>query len=398
MREAVIVSAARTPVAKGKKNGALASVHPVELSALVMKETVGRVGLDPARLDDVLWGCAMPEASQGLNIARLALLKAGFPVDVPGATINRFCSSGLQTVALAAQAILSGINEVVLAGGVEMMSQVPMSGFHYRLEESLTPSAWSPETYSSYIGMGFTAERVAERWGVSREDQDKWALRSHQRAHAAQTEGRFKEETIPVPVQKVSWQGRKKKVEEAIFDYEELIRPDTSLEALAKLRPAFKEGGTVTAGNASPYSDGAAGVLVMERSVAEALGLPVLARFVTFQVAGVEPDVMGVGPAKAVPKALEKAGWTMDDLDLIEFNEAFAAQVLAVIRELGMPEEKVNVNGGAIALGHPLGATGAKLTTQLIHELRRRGGGKGLVTMCIGGGMGAAGLFEVYGA
>ncbi len=398
MREAVIVSAARTPVAKGKKNGALASVHPVELSALVMKETVGRVGLDPARLDDVLWGCAMPEASQGLNIARLSLLKAGFPVEVPGATINRFCSSGLQTVAMAAQAIQSGMADAVLAGGVEMMSQVPMSGFHYRLEASLTPDTWSPETYSSYIGMGFTAERVAERWGVSREDQDKWALRSHQRAHAAQTEGRFKEETIPVPVQKVSWQGRKKKVEEAVFDYEELIRPDTSLEALAKLRPAFKEGGTVTAGNASPYSDGAAGVLVMERQMAEALGLPVLARFVTFQVAGVEPDVMGVGPAKAVPKALEKAGWTMDDLDLIEFNEAFAAQVLAVIRELGMPEEKVNVNGGAIALGHPLGATGAKLTTQLIHELRRRGGGKGLVTMCIGGGMGAAGLFEVYGA
>ena len=398
MREAVIVSAARTPVAKGKKNGALASVHPVELSALVMQETVARVGLDPAKLDDVLWGCAMPEASQGLNIARLALLKAGFPVDVPGATINRFCSSGLQTVALAAQAIISGINDVVLAGGVEMMSQVPMSGFHYRLEGSLTPDTWSPETYSSYIGMGFTAERVAERWSVSREDQDKWALRSHQRAHAAQSEGRFKDETVPVPVQKVSWQGRKKKVEEVVFDYEELIRPDTSLEALAKLRPAFKEGGTVTAGNASPYSDGAAGVLVMERSVAEALGLPILARFVTFQVAGVEPDVMGVGPAKAVPKALAKAGWTMDDLDLIEFNEAFAAQVLAVIRELEMPEEKVNVNGGAIALGHPLGATGAKLTTQLIHELRRRGGGKGLVTMCIGGGMGAAGLFEVYGA
>ncbi len=398
MREAVIVSAARTPVAKGKKNGALASVHPVELSALVMQETVARVGLDPAKLDDVLWGCAMPEASQGLNIARLALLKAGFPVDVPGATINRFCSSGLQTVAMAAQAIISGINDAVLAGGVEMMSQVPMSGFHYRLEGSLTPDTWSPETYSSYIGMGFTAERVAERWSVSREDQDKWALRSHQRAHAAQSEGRFKDETVPVPVQKVSWQGRKKKVEEVVFDYEELIRPDTSLEALAKLRPAFKEGGTVTAGNASPYSDGAAGVLVMERSVAEALGLPILARFVTFQVAGVEPDVMGVGPAKAVPKALAKAGWTMDDLDLIEFNEAFAAQVLAVIRELEMPEEKVNVNGGAIALGHPLGATGAKLTTQLIHELRRRGGGKGLVTMCIGGGMGAAGLFEVYGA
>ncbi|WP_456409698.1 thiolase family protein [Oceanithermus sp.] len=398
MREAVIVSAARTPVAKGKKNGALASVHPVELSALVMKETVGRAGLDPAKLDDVLWGCAMPEASQGLNIARLSLLKAGFPVEVPGATINRFCSSGLQTVAMAAQAIQSGMADAVLAGGVEMMSQVPMSGFHYRLEGSLTPDAWSPDTYSSYIGMGFTAERVAERWGISREDQDKWALRSHQRAHAAQSEGRFKDETVPVPVQKVSWQGRKKKVEEVVFDYEELIRPDTSLEALAKLRPAFKEGGTVTAGNASPYSDGAAGVLVMERQMAEALGLPILARFVTFQVAGVEPDVMGVGPAKAVPKALEKADWTMDDLDLIEFNEAFAAQVLAVIRELEMPEEKVNVNGGAIALGHPLGATGAKLTTQLVHELRRRGGGKGLVTMCIGGGMGAAGLFEVYGA
>ncbi|WP_457631639.1 thiolase family protein [Oceanithermus sp.] len=397
MREAVIVSAARTPVAKGKKNGALATVHPVELSALVMKETVGRVGLDPARLDDVLWGCAMPEASQGLNIARLSLLKAGFPVEVPGATINRFCSSGLQTVAMAAQSIISGINDVVLAGGVEMMSQVPMSGFHYRLEPSLTPDTWSPETYSSYIGMGYTAERVAERWGVSREEQDKWALRSHQRAAAAQQEGRFKDETIPVPVQKVTWKGRKKKVEETVFDYEELIRPDTSLEALAKLRPAFKEGGTVTAGNASPYSDGAAGVLVMERSVAEALDLPILARFVTFQVAGVEPDVMGVGPAKAVPKAFAKSGWTMDDLDLIEFNEAFAAQVVAVMRELEMPEEKVNVNGGAIALGHPLGATGAKLTTQLIYELRRRGGGKGLVTMCIGGGMGAAGLFEVYG-
>ncbi len=398
MREAVIVSAARTPVAKGKKNGALADVHPVELSALVMKEVVGRVGFDPAGLDDVLWGCAMPEAAQGLNIARLSLLKAGFPVHVPGATVNRFCSSGLQTIAMAAQAIVSGINDVVLAGGIEMMSQVPMSGFHYRLEQSLTPGEWSPETYSSYIGMGFTAERVAERWGVSREEQDKWALRSHQRAHAAESEGRFKDETIPVPVQKVSWKGRKKKVEEAVFDYEELIRPDTNLEALAKLRPAFKQGGTVTAGNASPYSDGSAGVLVMEKSVAEALGLPILAKFVTFQVAGVEPDVMGVGPAKAVPKALEKAGWKMDDVDLIEFNEAFAAQVVAVMRELEMPEEKVNVNGGAIALGHPLGATGAKLTTQLIHELRRRGGGRGLVTMCIGGGMGAAGLFEVYGA
>ncbi len=396
MREAVIVSAVRSPVARGKKNGALATVHPVDLSARVMRAAVEQVGLDPKELDDVLWGCAMPEASQGLNIARLALLRAGFPVEVPGATINRFCSSGLQTIAMAAQAVMTGMADAVLAGGVEMMSQVPMSGYHYRLHPDLTPDTWSPDTYSVYIGMGYTAERVAERFGISREDQDRWALRSHRLAAKAWEEGKFDGQIVKIPVEKVTYKGTKKRVETVYFERDETIRPDTSLEKLAQLRPAFKEGGTVTAGNASPYSDGSAAVVVMSREKAEALGLPVLAKFLTFQVAGVEPDVMGIGPVYAVPKALKKAGMTMADLDLIEFNEAFAAQVLAVMQELKMPEEKTNVNGGAIALGHPLGATGAKLTTQLVHELGRRGGGLGLVTMCIGGGMGAAGIFEVY--
>ena len=397
MREAVIVSAVRSPVARGKKNGALATLHPVDLSAQVMRAAVERVGLDPKELEDVLWGCAMPEAAQGLNIARLALLRAGFPVEVAGATINRFCSSGLQTIAMAAQAVMTGMADAVLAGGVEVMSQVPMSGFVTRLHPDLTPTEWSPETYSTYIGMGFTAERVAERFGISREDQDKWAYRSHMKAAEAQKAGRFTE-IVPIRVPKVRFQGVKKVVEEVVVDKDETIRPDTSLEALAKLRPAFKKNGTVTAGNSSPYSDGAAAVVVMSREKAEALGLKPLARFVSFAVAGVEPDIMGVGPVKAVPKALKRAGLTLDQIALIEFNEAFAAQVLAVMRALEMPEEKTNVNGGAIALGHPLGATGAKLTAQLISELARRGGGYGLVTMCIGGGMGAAGVFEVYPA
>jgi acetyl-CoA acyltransferase len=330
----------------------------------------------------------MPEASQGLNVARLSALRAGLPVEVPAQTINRFCSSGLQTIADGAMQIMSGMSDVVLAGGVEMMSQVPMSGYHARLD---------PAVLESYIGMGFTAERVADRWKISREDQDAWALGSQQKAAAAVASGAFDDQIVPVPVEQVSWEGTEKKVETKPFARDELPRA-TSPEALAKLKPAFKTDGTVTAGNASPYSDGAAAVLLMRRSKAEELGLTPLARFVSFAVAGVEPDVMGVGPIKAVPKALAKAGLEMKDIDLIEFNEAFASQVLAVVRELGMPEDRVNVNGGAIALGHPLGATGSKLTTQLVHELRRRGGGLGLVTMCIGGGMGAAGVFEVYGA
>jgi len=386
--DVVIVSAVRTAVARGKKDGSLASTHPVELSALVMKEALDRAGVDAAIVDDVAWGCAMPEASQGLNVARLSALRAGLPVEVPAQTVNRFCSSGLQTIADGAMQIMSGMSDVVLAGGVEMMSQVPMSGYHARLD---------PEVLESYIGMGFTAERVADRWHISREDQDAWALGSQQKAAAAVARGAFDDQIVPVPVEQVSWEGTEKKVETSSFARDELPRA-TSPEALAKLKPAFKANGTVTAGNASPYSDGAAAVLLMRRSKAEELGLTPLARFVSFAVAGVDPDVMGVGPIKAVPKALQKAGLEMKDIDLIEFNEAFAAQVLAVVRELGMPEDRVNVNGGAIALGHPLGATGSKLTTQLVHELRARGGGYGLVTMCIGGGMGAAGIFEVYGS
>ncbi len=387
--DVVIVSAVRTAVGKGKQGGALSATHPVELSALVMKEAVSRGGVDPASIDDVAWGCAMPEASQGLNVARLSGLRAGLPVEVPAQTINRFCSSGLQTVANGAMQIMAGMADVVLAGGVEMMSQVPMSGYHARLD---------PDAMESYIGMGFTAERVAERWKVSRADQDAWSLASQQKAAAAIASGAFDSQIVAVPVERVTWSGTEKQVQATSFSRDELVRAETTAEGLAKLKPAFKVNGTVTAGNASPYSDGAAALVLMRRSRADAQGLRPLARFVDFAVAGVAPDIMGVGPLKAVPKVLSRAGMRMSDLDLIEFNEAFAAQVLAVVRELGMPEDKVNVNGGAIALGHPLGATGAKLTTQLIHELGRRGGGHGLVTMCIGGGMGAAGIFEVYGS
>jgi acetyl-CoA acyltransferase len=387
MQEVVIVSAVRSPVAKGKKDGALANVHAVDLSAHLMKAAIERAGVDPKTIDDVYWGCAMPEATQGLNIARLAWLRAGLPVEVPAATINRFCSSGLQTVALAAQEIMSGMADVALAGGIEMMSQVPMSGYHTRLD---------PELTESYIGMGFTAERVAERWKVTREDQDRWALSSQQKAARALANGAFDGQIAPVPVERVRWNGTEKESTTADFARDELPRTDTTMDGLATLRPAFKTNGTVTAGNASPYSDGSAALVLMTAERATSLGIKPLARFITFATAGVEPDVMGVGPIKAVPKALKRAGLTMDKIDLIEFNEAFASQVVAVVRDLEMPEEKVNVNGGAIALGHPLGATGAKLTTQLIHELGKRGGGTGLVTMCIGGGMGAAGLFEVY--
>ena len=386
MTDVVIVSAVRSAVGRGKKDGALAGVHPVELSARLMRAAVERVKVDPAILDDVLWGCAMPEGSQGLNVSRLALLRAGFPVDVPGATINRFCSSGLQTIAFAAQEILSGMADVVLAGGVEMMSQVPMSGYHTRLD---------PADVESYIGMGFTAERVAERWKVSREEQDAWALASQQKTAAAMARGAFDGQIVSVPVTTAAWTGAKKTETTVDFARDETPRADTTAEGLAKLRPAFKARGTVTAGNSSPYSDGAAAVLVMSAERAKALGLEPLARFVNYAVAGVAPDVMGVGPIKAVPKVLTRAGRALGDVKLVEFNEAFASQVVAVVRELGMDPARVNVNGGAIALGHPLGATGAKLTTQLIHELRARGGGLGLVTMFIGGGMGAAGLFEV---
>ena len=387
MKEAVIVSAVRSAVGKGKKDGSLAAVHPTELSACLMRGAIEKAGIEAGQIDDIFWGCAMPEASQGLNVSRLSSLRAGIPVEVPSATINRFCSSGLQTVALAAQEIMCGMADVVMAGGVEMMSQVPMSGYHTRLD---------PEITESYIGMGFTAERVAERWKVTREEQDRWAFGSQQKAARALNEKRFDDQIIPVPTTKVTWSGPKKEECEVPFARDELPRTDTTLEGLAKLKPAFKANGTVTAGNASPYSDGAAALLLMSSDRARELGLKPMARFITFATAGVEPDVMGIGPIKAVPKALKRAGLTMRDVQLVEFNEAFASQVVSVVRDLERPEDRVNVNGGAIALGHPLGATGAKLTTQLVHELGRRGGGIGLVTMCIGGGMGAAGLFEVF--
>ncbi|HEX4933277.1 MAG TPA: thiolase family protein, partial [Gemmatimonadaceae bacterium] len=354
---------------------------------VVLQEAIKRADLDPRTIDDVIWGCAMPEGSQGLNVARLAVLRARLPVDVPAVTVNRFCSSGLQTIAMGAQAIMSGMADVVVAGGVEMMSQVPMSGYHTRLHPGMT---------EEMIAMGLTAERVAERWQVSRADQDQFAYESHAKAAAAIARGAFTEQIVPVPVERVTWRGTKKEVEEGHFAIDELVRTDTSVERLGKLGPAFKLGGSVTAGNSSPYSDGAAAVTLMSDARARALGLRPLARLAGYAVAGVDPDIMGIGPIKAVPKALARAGITPSQLALIEFNEAFAAQALAVARDLDFPMDRVNVNGGAIALGHPLGATGAKLTTQLVHELGARGGGYGLVTMCIGGGMGAAGVFEVY--
>jgi acetyl-CoA acyltransferase len=385
--EVVIVSAVRTAVARGKKDGGLASLHPVDLSAEVLKSAVERIKLDPKHVDDVIWGCAMPEAGQGLNVARLAVLRAGFPVDVSAMTINRFCSSGLQSIALGAQAIISGMNDVIIAGGVEMMSAVPMSGFHTRLH---------PELTEENIGMGFTAERVAKRWGITREQQDQFAFDSQQKAAAAVSKGVFAPEIVPVNVERVKWEGAKAHRETVAFATDELPRASTTLEGLGKLPPAFKPKGSVTAGNASPLSDGAAAVVMMRADKAKELGLKPLARFVHFATAGVDPDVMGIGPVKAVPKALSRAGLKLSDIKLIEFNEAFAAQALAVIKDLGMDTSRINVNGGAIALGHPLGATGAKLTVQLVHELGRRSGGLGMVTMCIGGGMGAAGVFEVF--
>lgn len=387
LKDAVIVSAVRSAVARGKKDGALATVHAVDLSAEMLKGVVARVNLNPALIDDVLWGCAFPEGAQGLNVARLAALRAGFPVEVPGATVNRFCSSGLQSVAMAAQSIMAGVNDVVVAGGIEMMSAVPMSGFHTRLH---------PEMTESNIGMGHTAERVAKRWGITREQADQFALGSQQKAVAAIQRGAFVNEIVPVPVQKVAWKGTRKTVDVVPFAVDEMPRGDTTMEGLAKLKPAFAATGVVTAGNSSPLSDGAAAVLLMSADKARELGLKPMARFVSFAVAGVSPDIMGIGPVAAVPKALAKAGLTLDQMKMIELNEAFAVQGLAVMKDLGMDAARTNVNGGAIALGHPLGATGAKLTTQLVHALGKAGGGYGMVTMCIGGGMGAAGIFEVF--
>ena len=389
MHEAVIVSGARTAVGKSGR-GTLRTMRPDDMAAVVIKAAIERAGgLDPALVEDVVLGCAMPEGEQGLNMARIAAQRAGLPDGVCGVTVNRFCASGLQTVAMAAQQIITGQSEVVIAGGAESMSMVSMSG-----------NKFAPNPYLAqhdpavYLSMGLTAENVAREHKVSREDQDAFAYRSHQRALAALAEGRFDSQIVPLEVELSELAGSKPVSRSVSFNRDEGPRADTSAEALAKLRPAFSATGSVTAGNSSQTSDGAAALVLMSREKAEALGLKPLARFVSFAIGGVAPEVMGVGPIVAVPKALKLAGLTLADIDLIELNEAFASQALAVIRHLGMDEAKVNVNGGAIALGHPLGCTGAKLTVQILDELARRGGRYGLVTMCIGGGMGAAGVFE----
>ncbi|GJM40108.1 MAG: acetyl-CoA acetyltransferase [Ardenticatenaceae bacterium] len=388
-REAVIVAASRTAVGKGKR-GTTRNWRSDEMAAAVVAEVMKQAeGLDPQEIDDVIMGCAMPEGAQGLNFARTIALRAGLPVGVPGMTVNRFCSSGLQTIALAAERIIANGADAIVAGGAETMSLVPMTGFRVNPNPYMVENA--PEVY---MGMGLTAEQVADEFEVSRQAQDEFALRSHQRAMAAYEKELFKGEILPVEIEEVTPGPNGGNRQTIIFDKDEHIRPSTTLEGLAKLRPVFKQGGSVTAGNASPLSDGAAAVLVMERSKAEALGLKPLARFVGFNVGGVRPEIMGVGPISAVPRLLKRTGMALSDIDLIELNEAFAAQAVAVIRELGFDEEITNVNGGAIALGHPLGCTGAKLTVQIINEMKRRGNQFGMVTMCIGGGMGAAGIFE----
>jgi len=390
MREAVVVSAVRTAVGKAPR-GILKDTRPDDVAAIVIKEAVSRVpGLKMEEVDDVVLGCAFPESDQGLNLARVVAMRAGFPNTVPGQTVNRFCSSGLQAIATAAYEIMVGAEVVMVAGGVEFMSQVPIMG--------LTPS---PNPYlvehnpQAYTSMGLTAENVAEKFGISREDQDRFALSSHQKAAKAIREGKFKEEVIPILAKvKETKEDGTVIVKEVIFDTDEGVRYDASLEGMAALKPFFKAKGTVTAGNASQTSDGAAALVLMSRERAEKMGVKPMAIFRSFAVAGVPPEIMGIGPAYAVPKALKQAGLTLDQIGLVELNEAFASQALYVIRHLGLNLDIVNVNGGAIAVGHPLGCTGAKLTTTLLYEMKRRNARYGLVTMCIGGGMGAAGIFE----
>ncbi|MDF2065046.1 acetyl-CoA C-acetyltransferase [Bacillus sp. Cr_A10] len=390
MREAVIVAGARTPVGKAKK-GSLATVRPDDFGALVVNETLNRAGGYDGPIDDLILGCAMPEAEQGMNVARNIGALAGLPDTTPAITVNRFCSSGLQSIAYAAERIMLGHSEAIIAGGVESMSMVPMMG------NTIRPNAHLAETAPQYyMGMGHTAEQVANKYGVSREDQDAFAVRSHERAAAAIAAGKFNDDIVPVEVVKhYIDENNKAQMKKFLFEMDEGVREGTTVETLAKLRPAFNVRGSVTAGNASQTSDGAGAVLVMDREVAEAQGLKPLAKFRSFAVGGVSPEVMGIGPIVAVPKALKLAGLSVEDIDIWEINEAFASQSLQVVRHLGIDIDKVNVNGGAIALGHPLGATGTILTLKMMSELRRQGKQFGVVTMCIGGGMGAAGVFEL---
>ncbi len=390
MREAVIVEGVRTAVGRAKK-GTTRNVRADDMMAEVIAELLRRVegAISPAEIDDVNIGCAMPEGSQGLNIARQVAIRSGLPVSVPAQTINRFCSSGLQAIATAAYQIMAGDIDIAIAGGMETMSLVPMTGLRISPNPYLARNA--PEVYMS---MGLTAEHVAEEHGVSREAQDEFAYHSHMKAVRAWDEGRFDGQIVPFEFEEVWYEDGKRRSRTVVFERDEHMRRDTTLEALAKLKPSFKPDGTVTPGNSSPLSDGAAAVILMAREQAEARGLKPRLRFRNFAVAGVRPEVMGIGPIEAVPKVLKRAGLGLDDLDLIELNEAFAAQSVAVIRALELDPDRLNVNGGAIALGHPLGCTGAKLTVQLMYEMERRDVSLGIVTMCIGGGMGAAGVFE----
>ncbi len=390
MREAVIVSAVRTAVGKAPR-GILKYTRPDVLATHVVKEVLKRTpALEPGEIDNVLFGCSFPEGEQGMNIGRVVALRAGLPKEVPGATINRFCSSGLEAIATSAARIMAGYSEIEIAGGVENMSMVPMAGNKFSADPYMTANM--PEIY---MGMGLTAENVANQYKVSREDQDAFALQSHQRAAAAIKEGRYKDEIVPVPVTRRELQDDGT-IKETTFDFDtdEGVRYDTNLEVLAKLRPVFMAGGSVTAGNSSQTSDGAAAVVIMSAKKAEELGIKPRAVFRGYAVGGVGPEVMGIGPMVAIPKVLKQVGLSIADIGLFELNEAFASQALAVMRELEMDPEITNVNGGAIALGHPLGCTGAKLTTSCLYEMERRDVRYGIVSMCIGGGMGAAGVLE----
>ncbi len=395
MKEAVIASSVRTPVGKAFK-GTLRTTRPDDLAAVAIGEAIRRVpGLDPKEIEDIIMGCAMPEAEAGMNVARNAALRAGLPVEIPAITINRFCSSGLQSIAMAAERIVAGYGDVILAGGTESMTMIPVGG------NKVSPNPWLMDhNPDAYLSMGLTAENVARKYGITREHADEFSLASHQKALAAIAAGKFKDEIVPVEVKMTvvasaaNGHAAKPKTTTTIFETDEGPRADTSLEALARLKPAFHAHGTTTAGNSSQMSDGAAASIVMSAERARALGVKPLARFLAFATAGVPPELMGIGPAYAIPKALKLAGLTLDQIEVIELNEAFAVQSLAVIKEVGLDPARVNPNGGAIALGHPLGCTGAKLTATILREMERRNARYGMVTMCIGGGMGAAGIFE----
>jgi acetyl-CoA acyltransferase len=400
MPEAVIVSAVRTPVGRAYK-GSLRATRPDDLAALAIKEALARVpGLDAKEIDDVILGCAMPEGEQGMNVARIAALRAGLPVETSAMTINRFCSSGLQAIALAAERIRAGSAEVIVAGGTESMSMVPMGG------NKISPNPWLVDNYpDAYINMGLGTENIARKFAITREQADQFSANSHKKALAAIAAGNFKAETIPVEVKITALpngngaspkpkSSLKPTTQTFVFATDELPRADTNLDVLAKLKPAFHTKGTVTAGNSSPMSDGAAAAVIMSDARAKSLGLKPLARFVAYATAGVLPEEFGIGPVRAIPKALKLAGLSLNDMAVIELNEAFAAQSLAVIQQAGLDATRVNPNGGAIALGHPLGCTGAKLTATILRELQRKNARYGMVTMCIGGGMGAAGIFE----